>query len=41
MVQPSDSGQVTEDEYLDRERQAETKSELVNGEIVAMAGGSP
>jgi Uma2 family endonuclease len=32
---------VTEDEYLERERQAESKSELVHGDIVAMAGGSP
>ncbi len=32
---------VTEDEYLERERQEERKSEFVNGEIVAMAGGSP
>lgn len=32
---------VTEDEYLGLERAAETKHELVNGEIVAMAGGSP
>ncbi len=32
---------VSEDEYLARERSAETKSELVNGVIVAMAGASP
>jgi Uma2 family endonuclease len=31
----------TEDEYLERERKAEGKSEFVNGEILAMAGGSP
>jgi Uma2 family endonuclease len=41
MVQPAELGRVTEDEYLERERQAETKSELISGEIVAMAGGSP
>ncbi|MCC6552512.1 MAG: Uma2 family endonuclease [Polyangiaceae bacterium] len=31
----------TEDEYLDRERRSETKSELLHGVIVAMAGASP
>jgi Uma2 family endonuclease len=31
----------TEDEYLALEARAETKSELINGEIVAMAGASP
>jgi Uma2 family endonuclease len=32
---------VTEDEYIARERLADTKHELVHGEVVAMAGGSP
>lgn len=41
MTQPAQRTVVTEDAYLERERCAETKSELVNGEIVAMAGGSP
>lgn len=40
-MQPAGRILATEDEYLERERQAETKSELINGEIVAMAGGSP
>lgn len=31
----------TESEYLAREREAETKSEYFQGEIFAMAGGSP
>lgn len=30
----------TEAEYLERERKAETKSEFIDGEIVAMSGGS-
>jgi Uma2 family endonuclease len=34
-------GRVTEDEYLARERSATQKHELINGHIVAMAGGSP
>lgn len=34
-------GRVTEDEYLAQERVATQKHELVNGHIVAMAGGSP
>ena len=32
---------VTQQDYLDQERQAETKSEYWNGEIYAMAGASP
>jgi Uma2 family endonuclease len=31
----------TEDEYVELERRAETKSELVNGEIYAMSGAKP
>jgi Uma2 family endonuclease len=33
-------GHVTEDEYLARERLATEKSELVNGQIIAMSGAS-
>ena len=32
---------VSEAEYLERERRAEFKSEYYNGEVFAMAGGSP
>jgi Uma2 family endonuclease len=40
-MRPPTRTRISADEYLERERRAETKSELVNGEIVAMAGGSP
>lgn len=32
---------VSDDEYLQRERAAETKHELVNGHVTAMAGATP
>jgi len=38
---PNPKPHVTEDEYLAFERDAEGKHELINGEIVAMSGGSP
>ena len=31
---------ITPEEYLERERQAEYKSEYYNGEIFAMSGGT-
>jgi Uma2 family endonuclease len=40
-MQPAERILFTEDEYLELERRAETKSELIHGEIVAMAGASP
>lgn len=33
--------QLSEDEYLERERRSETKHELVHGVLVGMAGASP
>jgi Uma2 family endonuclease len=41
IMEASERIRASEDEYIERERLAETKSELINGEIVAMAGGSP
>jgi Uma2 family endonuclease len=38
---PVERALVTEDEYIERERRSETKNELINGVIVAMAGASP
>ena len=38
---PAERHRYTEDEYVELERRAETKSELVNGEIFAMAGAKP
>ena len=40
-MQPAERHLYTEDEYVELERRAETKSELVNGEIFAMAGAEP
>lgn len=40
-MQAVERQRYTEDEYVELERRAETKSELVNGEIFAMAGGKP
>jgi len=41
MTSTAEDLRASEDEYIARERESETKSELVNGLIVAMAGGSP
>lgn len=38
---PAKAKRVTEDAYLERERASLDKHELIHGEIVAMAGGSP
>ena len=38
---PVQKSYLTAEEYLALERQAETKSEYIDGETVAMAGGSP
>ena len=40
-MQPAERVLFTEDEYIELERRAATKSELIHGEIVAMAGASP
>src|SRR5262245_37216731 len=40
-MQAAQQSRITDDEYIELERRAETKSELVHGEIIAMAGGSP
>lgn len=40
-MQPAGRHHYTEDEYIELERSAETKSELVNGDIFAMAGAKP
>jgi Uma2 family endonuclease len=40
-MEPAERTRYTEDEYVARERQSETKNELVNGEIYAMSGAKP
>ena len=40
-MQPAERRRYSEDEYVALERCAETKSELVNGEIYAMSGARP
>lgn len=40
-MQGAELHRYTEDEYVELERRAETKSELVNGVIYAMSGGRP
>lgn len=40
-MQAAERCTCTEDEYVALERRAETKSELINGEIFAMAGAKP
>jgi len=40
-MQPAERHLYTEDEYVELERRAETKSELIHGEIFAMAGAKP
>lgn len=41
MLEPAQRITMTEDEYLAHERQSPTKNELIDGVVVAMAGGSP
>jgi Uma2 family endonuclease len=41
MTQAAEPFLVTEDDYLELERRAEAKHELINGVILAMAGASP
>jgi Uma2 family endonuclease len=41
MSSEAQSTRITEDDYMAREREAETKSEYLRGEVFAMAGGSP
>lgn len=40
-MQAAERHRYTEDEYIELERRAEIKSELINGEIFAMAGAKP
>ena len=40
-TQPNVERRLTPQEYLERERAAETKSEYIGGDVLAMAGGSP
>jgi Uma2 family endonuclease len=40
-AQPNVERRLSPQEYLARERQAETKSEYIGGDVLAMAGGSP
>jgi Uma2 family endonuclease len=41
VTQAAEQSLVTEDEYIARERLADTKHELIHSQVVAMAGGSP
>lgn len=40
MALPKETSPITEEDYLEFDRQSEAKHEFVNGEIVAMAGAS-
>jgi Uma2 family endonuclease len=40
-MHPADETRFTEDEYVALERVSKTKHEFFNGQIIAMAGGSP
>lgn len=40
-MEPAKRDLATEDEYLARERSSDVKHEYINGEIFAMAGGTP